>query len=151
MDTYTGVLRYLALGQSSSVQCEPIESVNFLEHCGGTNSLELNYTTPNLDVHICAPATTMKSSWEVNRSQQNLTEEFFLDVVVPSDSNATSYYNDGGFSIHCVANSTRGYFELPNSYNNNSVGSILTEWPDSDTMKSQYNDRTAYSSLPTNL
>ena len=44
------------------------------------------------------------------------------------------------FTLHCQAETTRGYFELGNYHNNYSYSPLLEKWPGSVEMATEFND-----------
>ncbi|KAJ9156668.1 hypothetical protein NKR23_g1010 [Pleurostoma richardsiae] len=141
-DTRTGVLRYHALRHNSTAKCEEVDHSLFPSECSGSRPFTTNYTRDGLDVRICVPGDYGKVPWTLSRNMQNVSEEFWLDVVIAEGSH--SYYslkpNTKDFAVHCTADSTRGYFELGNFQTNYAWGPLLEIWPSIADMESNFND-----------
>jgi hypothetical protein len=64
-----------------------------------------------------------------------------MDLFIPN----TGDFGEGliratNFTLHCKANTTRGYFELGNSQNNFTYGPLLQKWPSVEEVKLDFND-----------
>ncbi|KAI9872484.1 MAG: hypothetical protein M1830_001568 [Pleopsidium flavum] len=68
--------------------------------------------------------------------RSDISEELFINVSVPHVAGSPV----APFSVHCVASTTRGYFELGNYFNGFSHQPILDKWPDDLTMSTVFND-----------
>ncbi|TGJ88436.1 hypothetical protein E0Z10_g388 [Xylaria hypoxylon] len=132
----TGVLRYHAMRYNTSVQCEAVPKDRFPETCPGPNPFYGNLSLPSVDtdfdfdqnflIRWCLPGNISSSPWLVSRDRQDIAEDFFLDFFRPNGT----YSNETpeSFTTHCSADTTRGYFELPNYHNNYTVGPLLESW-----------------------
>ncbi len=153
--TSTGVLREHALRLNSSLQCDL--GKNFPSFCPGENPFTANYTwkatvnttTPEngagrtfnlLQFRVCAPGDVSKSPWDLNNDRQDITEDVYLDYLAMGPM-----LNRVGakFTIRCTANTTRGYFELPNYWNSNKVGNLLNKWPSEEVLAKSFNNPSA--------
>ncbi|KAI0424062.1 hypothetical protein F5Y09DRAFT_325489 [Xylaria sp. FL1042] len=148
----TGVLRYHAMRLNTSVQCEAVSRDNFPETCPGPMPFYGNlslpsrkeeddpmYGLPNIQIRWCVPGNISASPWSTNRDRQDIAEDMFVDVFMPRDP----LYVDvivANFTTHCSANTTRGYFELPNSHNNFTHGPLLEKWVSANGRASVTND-----------
>ncbi|KAI1352031.1 hypothetical protein F5Y01DRAFT_103740 [Xylaria sp. FL0043] len=149
----TGVLRYHAMRLNTSVQCEAVSRDSFPEICPGPmpfyGSLSLPsrkdedddglYGLPNIQIRWCVPGNASASPWSITRDRQDIAEDMFVDVLIPRDP----LYADTiktNFTTRCSANTTRGYFELPNSHNNFTHGPLLDKWVSAKGRASVTND-----------
>lgn len=127
---------------NASVECTLIDRSAFPSVCSGQLPLVRSYSDPgNLTIDICVPGDYATNPWTLSRDRQDLVEEIFVDVHIPGASQfhewPSYFYN---FTSHCVATTTRGYFELGNIRNNFTAGPLIDVWPDNETMWTQYND-----------
>lgn len=146
----TGVLRYLATRLNSSITCENIPSTSFPATCAGsrpffgdaTLTSEQKNGRPPGSVHIrwCAPGAYDVSPWTLSRDRQDIVEEFFVDVWASEYIEVISYGEDSNFTTHCSAKTTKGYFELPNNYNQHHPGPLLERWPSREDLAANFND-----------
>ena len=137
-NTVTGVLREHALRLNSSVSCSPISRRDYPTTCVGDHPFVTTFeTSRRLGVRVCAPGDLTRSPWTLSRDRQDIAEEVFIDMFVPSESSLQSYGPD--FAIHCSATTTRGYFELGNVRNNFIPGPLMERWPSPDEMRSEFN------------
>jgi len=126
--------------------CDTVAQQAFPTSCLGNASFNASYTNADdsaiklakyqslpFSVRICAPRNTT-SPWEVTGNRQDIMEEFYLDFQYPSlnQSAPTEMDPRTGFTHHCRATTTMGYFELPNDWNNQSAGPLLESYPDYD-------------------
>ncbi|GAW20596.1 hypothetical protein ANO14919_101040 [Xylariales sp. No.14919] len=145
----TGVLRYHVMRLNTSVQCEAISRDQFPDTCLGPEPLYGNLSLPSLDddsnagtpdilVRWCVPGNMSASPWALNRDRQDISEDLFVDAFLPDGA-----YSEGlreSFTTHCWANTTRGYFELPNSHTNFTAGPLIERWNSSAEWPSSTND-----------
>jgi hypothetical protein len=150
--TNTGVLRYHALRLNSTMICGSISTSDFPSQCLGSRPLARNITSDDLNMRLCAPGAYDQTPWTLSRDRQDITESVYLDVQIPPGSkfppNAVRSTNKN-FTIQCVSNTTRGYFELPNVYNGNTPGPLLDKWPSRDEIAQSFNDRLPLGGIPT--
>ncbi|KAJ3557923.1 hypothetical protein NPX13_g9828 [Xylaria arbuscula] len=94
---------------------------------------------PDISMRWCVPGNYTTSSWSDSRSREDISEDMFIDVFVP-----TGAYDEGesvqSFTTHCSANTTRGYFELPNFHNDLTHGPLLDNFTIHDRYSTTYND-----------
>ena len=124
MGTDVGVTQALALRLNSSLFCDTVAQQAFPTSCLGNASFNASYTNADdsaiklakyqslpFSVRICAPRNTT-SPWEVTGNRQDIMEEFYLDFQYPSLNQSASTEMDPrtGFTHHCRATTTMGYF-----------------------------------------
>ena len=131
--TDSGVLHQLALRINSSLTCNTIPRALFPSPCSGLLPFHANFSVParvpnasentgrSFSFRVCVPdpLEASFSFWQDDRNRQDITETMYIDL---SDTNPN-------FSYMCILNTTAGYFELPNYWNNHTAGEILTTWP----------------------
>ncbi|KAI8630456.1 hypothetical protein F5Y19DRAFT_46952 [Xylariaceae sp. FL1651] len=148
----TGVLRYHALRLNSSAHCESVPRVSFPETCPGSRPFNGSVLLPgdsggpddSISIQWCVPGAYDISPWPSNRNRQEIAEELFMDMSISNENGGLDsvLYQPSplSFTIHCIANSTRGVFELPNHYNHFQAGSLLDSWPSNDELLLTSND-----------
>lgn len=146
-DTETGILREHVIRLNSTAKCTPIAESAFPSSCSGPHPLETSFKSPNLTINICVPGDytgLTQPAWNLTRNPQNLSEELYISAYVPYfQEYDTSWDFDQiatNFTVHCTANTTRGYFELGNILNNFTPSDLVQEWPDNTTMWNDFND-----------
>lgn len=132
--TTTGVLREHVMRLNSSVQCSYVPQAEFPLLCPGVRPFTASYSGEHLDIRVCTPGEYGVYPWTLSRNRQDLAEELFIDV---SQAISPSYPN---FTLHCTAETTRGYFELGNYRNNFSYGPLIEKWPTPDESLYDFND-----------
>jgi hypothetical protein len=146
-DTTTGVLRQHLMRLNSSIECKEINPGMIPSPCPGDRPFTVSWESViNTDVSVCVPGDYTAFPWTLSRSRQEYMEEIYIDIKdtnVPQDTTWDSF--DPPFStsssIRCTADTTRGYFELGNIWNNNTYGPLLEQWPSPTEMES-FNDWT---------
>ncbi|KAI4660901.1 uncharacterized protein J4E79_005469 [Alternaria viburni] len=88
------------------------EDVFFAQYRGG----ETGYR--EFDIIACIPANISGTPWQATYNQQDITEDLFLAISVPSMLRTPIMWK-------ITARSTLGYFELPNTKNGNRAGPLL--------------------------
>lgn len=138
----TGVLREHIMRLNSSIQCMEIDRALFPEKCAGKRPFATSFLgVGGMDIRICIPGEYGSFPWSQNRSRQDISEEIFLDLRVLDDDPLWQAITDQvNATVHCVAGTTRGYFELGNYRNNNEYGKLLHRWPTPEEMSSSYHD-----------
>ena len=152
--SHTGLIKQFIPRINSTVKWEPLPRDEMPVDCGEMpNSFYAYYanaTWPpedewgpmghnpkNWSIQACMPGNQSTSPWSKTYTRQDFTEVLYLNISVMgyedeldpmlgSDSPATG----GVFRI--TANTTAGYFELPNYMNGGQVGSLIGGDPDSD-------------------
>lgn len=132
--TSTDALRYHAIRQKSLSNCEIVSREDFPPTCPGANPFVAEYYRGGVYFRVCVGGNQNQALWGLTRNTQLASEHIWMDAGFGNASNATDYSfaNNGvlprNFTMHCTANSTRGFFELKNLYNNSS-GPLLERWP----------------------
>lgn len=157
-NTDTGVLREHVMRLNSSAECKTIDEVAFPKTCDGPDPLMASYSSQvkaprylynstgfgNFNIDVCVPGNLSASPWTLSRDRQDITEHLYIKVhvdyetVLAWDLFGSSPVN---FTVHCTANTTRGYFELPNFRNDFTAGLLLEKWPDTETLENDFNVR----------
>ena len=149
----TGVLRYLGLRMNTSIDCQLVPQTLFPATCSSDNGFYRDFSNmndsdpddfysgtlppghPSYRGRICAPGEVLASPWKETPNRQDIQEDLWIDFTF---SNLTLPKRYGGyypladranFTQHCTSNSTLGFFEVPNYWNGNIVGPLLTEPP----------------------
>ncbi|KAH8666548.1 hypothetical protein BX600DRAFT_461974 [Xylariales sp. PMI_506] len=147
--TDTGVLRYHAMRLNSSISCQSgTNNITFPETCSGTLPFQgdTTFTLESEDlfhVRFCVPGAYNISPWPSTRDRANVTEDMYINIMVPAASELSSFnggYFARNFTMHCTAETTRGFFELPNVYNQHQPGVLLQNWPSVAEIAADYND-----------
>ena len=140
--TTTGILRQHVMRLNSSIHCSAVDSAKFPRNCPGRRPFATLFSRPSiLNVSVCVPGAYDVVPWSSSRNRQDITEEIFIDVFVPTASVLREgNLNAANFTIHCAANTTRGYFEPGNSRNDNTASPLIDQWPDTTVMASDFND-----------
>lgn len=124
----TGLAVNHAFRFNSSVDCETVPESAYPEPCSGfTASTTINPDSESEDqiFKVCVPGNMNKFPWNVTRNRQDISEELYFhfnSAAVSSLSNTSS-----SFTRRCTANTTAGYFLLPNNHNS-TFGPLLDEF-----------------------
>lgn len=157
-NTDTGVLREHVMRLNSSAECELIDETAFPKTCDGPDPLLASYSSQvkpqypkftgfgNFNIDVCVPGNQSASPWTLSRDRQDIAEDLYINVHVDYETFiAWGYLEFEGrpvnFTVHCTANTTRGYFELPNFRNDFTPGPLLEKWPDNETLWNEFNVR----------
>ncbi|KAI1321938.1 hypothetical protein F5Y16DRAFT_387995 [Xylariaceae sp. FL0255] len=144
--TNTGVLREHALRLNSSAHCQLISRSEYPSSCPGASPFITHIQRDILDLRICVLGNTSVFPFTPSRNRQDITEEMYVDLeVFPNTYNPN--IDAANFTTHCVASTSRGYFELGNIHNQYVYGSLLEEWPTPQYIVQDTND---YRGLATN-
>ncbi|KAI0537893.1 hypothetical protein GGR58DRAFT_526951 [Xylaria digitata] len=146
--TNTGVLRYHAMRFNTSVHCETVSADRFPETCPGLNPLYGSVSLPpdnrssttnraNVTIRWCVPINP-SSPWSSSRDRQDIAEDMYVDVSLSNGMHTSSITES--FTTHCWANTTRGYFELPNYHNNFTTGPLVKNWTSPSEYSATTND-----------
>lgn len=151
---HTGVIKQFIPRINSTVRWEPLPREDMPVDCGEMpDSFYVHYanaTWPseasrgyiggqpsNWSIQACMPGNQSLSPWSNSYSRQDFTEELYLNISVmgyEDDLDPTQSFdspNTGGvFKI--TADTTAGYFELPNYMNGGQAGSLIDGDPDDD-------------------
>lgn len=149
----TGVLREHAVRFNSTASCEMVPRSWFPSSCPGTNPLAGEFSSRETQNRFCVPGDYTVHPWTIDRDRQDITEELWVDNYIPYGSQvldvesfATS--NVKNLTLHCVASTTRGYFELPNYHNDGEAGPLLTRWPSQEVLEAEFDDVETLSTAP---
>ncbi|KAF2028540.1 hypothetical protein EK21DRAFT_101717 [Setomelanomma holmii] len=88
------------------------------------------------NIRVCVPGKVGDFPWNKSRSRQDLTEQLYLDLWDGDFSGSQPAHNMQNISatILCGSKTTRGYFELGNTQNNNTYGALKNQWPSQELM-----------------
>jgi hypothetical protein len=146
-NTDTGVRRFHSMRLNSSAECLPIPAQDFPETCDGDMPFEGDYMAKAgeedaVRVRWCVPGNYSRYPFSDSRDRQDIAEELFLDVSVVMEGIVGSSYPSHkiNFTIACTGNTTRGYFELPNHFNQHRPGPLLDVWPSNDEIQQNFDD-----------
>lgn len=144
----TGVLREHAMRSNSSVSCKSVSASAFPSVCPGSRPFNGTYRGPSSTFRWCAPGAYDVYPWTNSRDRQDITEEVYIDGLIQAGSALwqlqTVQENGLNFTLHCMANTTRGYFELGSYYNDNTPGPLLETWPSQDDLNANFNDALSF-------
>lgn len=149
----TGVLREHALRFNSTASCEFVPRSSFPDVCPGLSPLSGQFSNEETQNRFCVPGNSTLTPWTIDRNRQDIVEELWVDNYIPYGSlvaNLSSFEIPGmdNVTVHCVANTTRAYFELPNNHNNGQAGQLLQDWPSQAELQADFNDVEAASPQP---
>lgn len=141
----TGVLREHALRFNSTASCEMVPRSSFPDVCPGPSPLFGQFSNEETQNRFCVPGNTTSTPWAIDRNRQDILEELWVDNYVPYGSlvaNISTVEIPGlnNLTVHCVARTTRGYFELPNNHNDGKAGQLLQYWPSQAVLEADFND-----------
>lgn len=139
--TNTGVLRQHALRLNTTHSCETINPSTYPTKCPGSKPFTGSFSNEYVEIRFCAPGDYEHVLWTMSRNRLDRSELFFIDFTVPADGEISEF---GNFTVRCEAKTTRGYFELPNYYNNNTAGPLLEEWPSEEDLEANFDDALYY-------
>lgn len=149
-NTTTGVMRQHAMRLNSTVECQSVARSQFPEHCEGDAPFTASFGRGDeLSVRVCVPGTIGKCPWSLSRNRQDIEEHLYIDIVEIWKDRSDNNTVDNNLTIHCSAQTTRGYFELGNYRNGNINGPLLHKWPTKEEMEREYNDLLTDGKLPT--
>ena len=153
-NTNTGVLREHIMRLNSTAQCKAIDETAFPDTCPGVDPLVVSYSSEvtssysrpgNFSIDVCVPGNLSASPWTLSRDRQDITEDIYIKVHVDYQvyeiwgSSFSANGPPANFTVHCMANTTRGYFELPNWSNDFTPGPLLEKWLDKETLENDFN------------
>lgn len=144
--TSTGILRVHSLAQQTGLKYEYISRTSFPDPCPGDFPFSVKYNYSYVDdyigndeytVRVCVPGDYRVSPFARNRDRQIVEEELYIDI--------SSDIIDGGertmdTTQRYIARTSRGYFELPNMWNDYTPGALLEKWPDQEVIERDFND-----------
>lgn len=122
-NTNTGILREHIMRLNSTAECTTIPESSFPESCGGPDPLTPSYDAGGVKIDICVPGNMSASPWGLSRDRLDISEDMYIKLHIDYDTWQSwgPLFSLGfpvNFTVHCTANTTRGYFELPNWTNN---------------------------------
>ncbi|KUI66480.1 hypothetical protein VM1G_02340 [Cytospora mali] len=149
----TGVLREHAMRLNTSVSCKTVPRSSFPDICPGDRPLAGEFNNSETRNRYCVAGDYTTVPWTIDRNRQDMIEELWVDNYIPYGSPISllsSFVESAvnNITVHCMANTTRGYFELPNFYNEGTPGTLLEEWPSQDVLEQDFNDVEAFSDKP---
>jgi hypothetical protein len=101
----------------------------------------------DFDFQVCSPGSFDHNYIQTTRNRQDLSElvyfytspavsSYLADQTYPGINASTS-----GRTIKCTVNTTIGYFELPNMYNDGQYGPLLETWPSGKELEGAIQER----------
>lgn len=149
----TGVLREHAIRLNTSVSCETVPRSSYPDVCPGDRPLTGEFSNSETRNRYCVSGDYTAVPWSIDRNRQDIVEELWVDNYIPYGSRISllsSFVESAvnNITVHCVANTTRGYFELPNFYNGDTPGALLEAWPSQEVLEREFNDVDAVSKQP---
>lgn len=144
----TGVLREHLMRLNSSLACEEIDRDAMPSPCPGRRPFTASLTRGiQTNISVCIPGNYTAAPWTVSRNRQEHVEDLYIDIwdtaYAPLSGTWASDFGNLTSAVHCVARTTRGFFELGNARNNNQYGPVLASWPSKDEMSENFNDWTS--------
>ncbi|OKL57641.1 hypothetical protein UA08_06982 [Talaromyces atroroseus] len=128
----TGLIRQFAPRLNSTLTYTQVDESEFPENCDQiTGAFYASYNaTVQKDydfytTEVCMPADLRKTPWNSTRLRQDISETLYLNI---SQTSSSTYSSSGVYRVQ--ANTTAGYFELPNYLNNNTAGPLLDNGPE---------------------
>ncbi|KAL8318172.1 hypothetical protein RB597_001548 [Gaeumannomyces tritici] len=136
--TNTGVVRQHAMRLDSKVKCSLVEVGEYPENCPGDQPLVGALGNGDGTVKFCVPGAQGAAAWTLSRNSQKIQEHVFLaSWAGPNMGDSTAQSPRANFTARCDAETTRGYFELPNKYNGARPGPLLARWPSAAELQEQ--------------
>lgn len=150
-DSNTGLMQQFLPRLNSTVEFENISAANFPTNCDtALGALSIRQTNSPLvpnngfyyngddplewTVHACMPADLRGSPWKATRARQDFGEELFLNIslsprLLSAAHNTPHIQRPVSEYFRVTANTTAGYFELPNYVNGQKPGPLLVNDP----------------------
>ena len=101
--------------------CDQSAGSFYAEYSGQYNLTQLYESYRGYSVQVCMPGNLRENPWRATRDRQDIAELLYLKVAI--NSSGAGSHNITVFKVE--ANSTAGYFELPNYLNGGSVGRLI--------------------------
>jgi hypothetical protein len=121
----TGLIRQFAPRLNSSISISAAEAKDFPANCNNLpGSFYAEYSFSKYKVQACMPGNQTSSPWKHSRVRQDIHEILYLNMSLE-----TSYPEPEATVFRIVANTTAGYFELPDYLNGNAASQILAKDP----------------------
>ncbi|GLA91357.1 hypothetical protein AtubIFM57143_003379 [Aspergillus tubingensis] len=137
----TGIISDHAFRFNTSVASEEVSDESYPDSCGGpgsfsastlTNlsSLDASYNVPSsadgmMEVKVCALGDSQNFPWNLTRNRQDISEEVYIHFNSVAMSFLTNGSRIASWTQRIRANTTAGYFMLPNYMNNYQTGPLL--------------------------
>lgn len=124
--TATGVLRQHAMRMNTSVACEQFPATEFPSECAGAYPFTADFAWTRGSINgpesfrmsVCVPGSYVVSPWNRSRDAMTIQEDIYLGVLpIGEDYESQILRYQVPFVTHCMVNTTRGYFELGNAFN----------------------------------
>jgi hypothetical protein len=142
--TTTGILRQHAMRLNSSVKCELMPEADYPTRCEGGRPFNNSWVNTSGDTDIltsvCVPGNYSQTPWTHSRDRQDIREEMYLKALAYVKHDPVQVFYDGPLYLHCVAITSRDYFELGNYFNKNIPQPLLETWPTPDVMEENFVD-----------
>lgn len=129
----TGLLTQYIPRINSSVQYSNVSVDEFPPNCkdkGDAYYIEYAASESNgniFRIQVCMPDDQSKSPWQETQDRQDISESLFLNITFGDPD--TLDWNPENATFKISANTTLGYFELPNYRNKLKSGPLLTKDP----------------------
>ena len=137
----TGIISNHAFRFNTSVASEEVSEDAYPENCGGPGSfsastlanlsaLDASYDVPSsangmMEVKVCALGDLQTFPWNLTRNRQDIAEEAYIHFNSVAMSFLTNGSRIASWTQRIRANTTAGYFMLPNYMNNYQTGPLL--------------------------
>ncbi|KAK2761229.1 hypothetical protein FQN54_001751 [Arachnomyces sp. PD_36] len=136
----TGTERNFVPRINSSVTYEEVPADEFAENCSNADDFNFKYYVTEGSIgrglQACMPGDLTFSPFKNQRDVQHIEETLFLNISSDSYINSKAY--------KAVMRTTVGYFELPNTMNNQVSGPLLEKFPDVETPEIDTNSDNDY-------
>lgn len=137
----TGIISDHAFRFNTSVASEEVSEESYPDSCGGPGSfsastlanlsgLDASYNVPisadgMMEVKVCALGDSQSFPWNLTRNRQDIAEEAYIHFNSIAMSFLTNGSRIASWTQRIRANTTAGYFMLPNYMNNYQTGPLL--------------------------
>lgn len=84
---------------------------------------------PSLECYVTVTdyLTNAYSPWKDTRNREEISEEAYIDL---SSLNLATMHTDISMTLHCSAQTARGFFEMGNHRNDLTYGPLMDKWED---------------------
>ncbi|PWY92834.1 hypothetical protein BO70DRAFT_357965 [Aspergillus heteromorphus CBS 117.55] len=137
----TGIVEDHAFRFNTTVVAEGVPADAFPDTCGGSGSfstssvanlseLDSAYDIPDsakgvMEFRVCAMGDSQQFPWNLTRNRQDIEEEAYIQFNAVAMSFLTNGCHTTSWTQQIRANTTAGYFMLPNYQTNNEAGPLL--------------------------
>ncbi|GKZ27355.1 hypothetical protein AbraIFM66951_005097 [Aspergillus brasiliensis] len=137
----TGIISDHAFRFNTSVASEEVSEDSYPDSCGGLGSftastlanlsdIDASYDIPSsangvMEVKVCALGDSQSFPWNITRNRQDIAEEAYIHFNSVAMSFLTNGSRTASWTQRIRANTTAGYFMLPNYINNYQTGPLL--------------------------